>query len=129
MSTISDETIILVALLHDLCKTYFYEVDYKNQKTYSESGSKKDEKGNFDWQTVAFYKVNDRIPLGHGEKSVMMIDEYIKLKPVERYAIRWHMGFTEENINTLGNAIKLHKLVLAINQADLEATYLLEKEE
>ena len=127
--TIPDETIIITALLHDLCKTYFYEVDYKNQKIYSENGSKKDEKGKFDWQTVPFYKVNDKIPLGHGEKSVMMIEEFIRLKPVERYAIRWHMLFSEENSLTAGNAVKLHKLVLAINEADMEATYLLEKEE
>ena len=127
--TIPDETIIITSLLHDLCKTYFYEVDYKNQKIYSENGSKKDEKGKFDWQTVPFYKVNDKIPLGHGEKSVMMIEEFIRLKPVERYAIRWHMLFSEENSLTAGNAVKLHKLVLAINEADMEATYLLEKEE
>lgn len=61
----------------------------------------------------------------------MMIEEYIKLKPAERYAIRWHMGFTEpkELWNTMTEAIKKYPVVMAAHEADLEATYLLEKEE
>ena len=61
----------------------------------------------------------------------MMVEEFIRLKPLERYGIRWHMGFTEEksNYNTLSAAITLHKLVLALHESDLEATYLLEGDE
>ena len=54
-----------------------YETDYKNKKIYSETGSKKDEKGRFDWQAVEFYKVNDLVPYGHGEKSVMMLKDML----------------------------------------------------
>ena len=64
LKDIPHESIVIVSLLHDLCKTYFYEIDYKNQKVYSENGSKKDEKGRFDWQSVPCYKINDKIPLG-----------------------------------------------------------------
>ena len=104
LGNISDDSSKIITLFHDICKTYMYETDYKNKKIYSETGSKKDEKGRFDWQAVEFYKVNDLVPYGHGEKSVMMLEEFIKLQPIERYAIRWHMGFTEpkENWNTLG---------------------------
>lgn len=51
------------------------------------------------------------------------------MKPVERYAIRWHMGFTEpkESWNTLKEAIKKYPLVLAVIEADLEATFLTEE--
>lgn len=127
---ISEDSIKIISLLHDLCKTYMYEIDYKNKKIYSDTGSKRDEKGKFDWQAVQFYTVNDRVPYGHGEKSVMMLENYIHLLPVERYAIRWHMGFTEpkENWNTLGSAIEKYPIILAIHEADLEATYLLEKD-
>lgn len=120
----------IITLLHDVCKTYMYEIDYKNKKIYSDTGSKKDEKGRFDWAAVEYYTVNDRVPYGHGEKSVMMIEEYIKLQPFERYAIRWHMGFSEpkENWNTLGTAIEKYPVILALHQSDLEATYLLEKD-
>lgn len=125
------DSIAIIALLHDLCKSYYYVVEMKNKKVYSETGTKQDSNGRYDWVTVPGYTTEDKIPLGHGEKSVMMIEEFIKLKPVERYAIRWHMGFTEpkESWNTLGDAIHKYPIVLLTHEADLEATYLLEKEE
>lgn len=131
LDQISDESMIIIALLHDFCKTYTYEIEYKNKKVYSDHGKKSDSNGRFDWETVPGYTVNDRFPYGHGEKSVMMIEQFIKLVPFERYAVRWHMGFTEpkESWNTLSSAIRLYPLILAIHEADLEATYLLEKEE
>lgn len=128
---VDDESLILVALLHDLCKSYLYVPEFKNKKVYGDTGTKKDEGGRFDWQAVKGYSTDDKIPYGHGEKSVMMIEEFIKLKPIERYAIRWHMGFTEpkEYWNTLTTAIKKYPVILAVHQADMEATYLLEEEE
>ena len=71
------------------------------------------------------------MPLGHGEKSAFLVDEFIALKPVERYAIRWHMLWTEpkELYNTISQAVRKYPVILALNEADLEATYLLEKEE
>lgn len=128
---VNDESLILVALLHDLCKSYLYVPEFKNKKVYSSTGTKRDEGGRFDWQAVKGYSTDDKIPYGHGEKSVMMIEEFIKLKPIERYAIRWHMGFTEpkEYWNTLTTAIKKYPIILAVHQADMEATYLLEEEE
>lgn len=128
---VGSDSLIIAALLHDLCKSYFYGTELKNKKVYSDNGTKSDSNGRFDWVTVPSYTVDDKIPYGHGEKSVMMIEEYIKLKPMERYAIRWHMGFSEpkENWNTLGTAMRKYPLVLALHMADLESTYLLEKEE
>jgi hypothetical protein len=125
------ENIIIAALLHDLCKAYYYGTELKNKKIYSDHGKKSDSNGRYDWETVPAYTVDDKIPYGHGEKSAMMVEEFIRLEPVERYAIRWHMGFTEpkENWNTLGCAIRKYPLILALHTSDLEATYLLEKEE
>ena len=126
-----EKTIVIVALLHDLCKMFMYEVEMKNKKIYSDHGSKKDNQGRYDWESVPGYTVNDRVPYGHGEKSVMMIEQFITLTKEERFAIRWHMGFTEpkENWNTLNAAIRMYPLILAVHEADLEATYMLEKEE
>lgn len=126
-----EKTIVIVALLHDLCKMFMYEVEMKNKKIYSDHGSKKDDQGRYDWESVPGYTVNDRVPYGHGEKSVMMIEQFITLTKEERFAIRWHMGFTEpkENWNTLNAAIRMYPLILAVHEADLEATYMLEKEE
>ena len=114
------ESITIIALLHDLCE----------KVKAAGYGVKHDSLGDFIWETVPSYEVKDQIPYGHGEKSVMMIEEFIKLKPVERYAIRWHMGFTEpkEVWGTLGEAIKMYPIILATSEADLEATYILEGE-
>lgn len=116
---VQSESIVIASLLHDLCKTYFYTTETRNKK--DESGA---------WVQVPYYTIDDKIPYGHGEKSVMMIEEYIKLLPAERYAIRWHMGSYEpkELWNTLGTAMEKYPLVLALHEADMEATYLLEKE-
>ena len=130
-NSIDEAGIIIIALLHDLCKTNFYVVEMKNKKVYNDHGKKSDSNGRFDWEVVPGYTVDDKIPYGHGEKSVMMVEQFMKLKPIERYAIRWHMGFTEpkENWNTLCAAIKKYPIILAIHEADLESTYLLEEEE
>ena len=111
---VSDDTLIIIALLHDICKVNFYKVDYRNAKN---------ERG--EWEKVPYYTVDDTIPYGDGEKSVMMITEYMKLTVEEKYCIRWHMGFTEpkEAYNTLGQAFKKFPLALILHEADLEATY------
>lgn len=101
------ETLVIVALLHDLCKTNFYETEMRNQKTYdpekvkaaSSWQVKKDNAGQFIWESVPCYTINDKNPYGHGEKSVMMIEEFMRLTMEERYAIRWHMGMGDCTYN------------------------------
>ena len=111
---IPKESLIIIALLHDLCKANYYKVDYRNAKNALGV-----------WEKVPYYTVDDTIPYGHGEKSVMMITEYIKLTPEEKYAIRWHMGYTEpkELYTTIGEAYKKYPIALLTHEADLEATY------
>lgn len=125
-----EESKIIMALFHDLCKTYFYTTELRNKKIYSDRGSKVDEQGRYDWKSVPSYTVKDLVPYGHGEKSVMMLENYIKLTNIERYAIRWHMGYTEpkENWNTLSAAMEKYPVILALHEADLEATHILEKD-
>ena len=64
------EAVRIIALLHDICKANFYKVDYRNAK--NELGV---------WEKVPYYTIDDMVPYGHGEKSVMMISEFIKLTP------------------------------------------------
>jgi len=111
---VKEESLIIIALLHDICKANYYKVDYRNAK--NEFG---------EWEKVPYYTVDDTIPYGHGEKSVMMITEYIKLTVEEKYCIRWHMGFTEpkELYTTISSAYKKYPLALLVHEADLEATY------
>ena len=111
---IMPESIIISGLLHDICKCNYYKVDYRNAKnSFGE------------WEKVPYYTVDDTIPYGHGEKSVMMLTEYIKLTNDEKYAIRWHMGFSEpkENYTYLALAFKKYPLALLLHEADVEANY------
>lgn len=111
--TEDNDSVKIVALLHDICKVNYYKTDFRNVKN------------NGVWEQVPYYTVDDTIPYGHGEKSVMMISEFIKLTPEEKYAIRWHMGFTEpkELYTVISNAYKKYPIALLTHEADLEATY------
>lgn len=121
------ETLILVALLHDICKTNFYKIELRNQKVYKPTGTKRDNGGRFDWEQVPVYAVEDKNPYGHGEKSVMMIDEFMKLTMEERYAIRWHMGMSEpQNIYTFNHACEKYPLCFILHSADQEASHFME---
>ena len=73
---VPEESIIISALLHDICKANYYKTDYRNAKnSFGE------------WEKVPYYTIDDTIPYGHGEKSVMMLTEYIKLTNDEKQVI------------------------------------------
>lgn len=112
------ESFTICALLHDLCKAQFYKVSTRNVKN--------DETGN--WEKVPFYSVDDAFPYGHGEKSVFLIERFMRLRIEEAMAIRWHMGgFEESGGYTIGIAYQKYPLAVKLHLADLESTYLREK--
>lgn len=114
----TDEQIALVSLLHDICKTDIYKVEYRNQK--NEQGQ---------WEKVPFYKTDDDLPYGHGEKSVYMISGFMRLSREEAMAVRWHMGFSYGDTadrNLIGKAFEKYPLAFALSTADMEASYFLE---
>ena len=112
----SDETIAIVALLHDLCKMNFYKPGFRNVK---------DDNGV--WQKVPTYEIDDKLPYGHGEKSVYIISGFMRLTREEAFAIRYHMGFSgNEEPRNVGSAFEMFPLAFALSTADIEATYFLE---
>ena len=115
----SDETLIIVGILHDLCKINLYKVEIKKKKN-QETGA---------WYQEPYYTSDDSMPLGHGEKSVMLISEFIKLTKEELYAIRWHMGGYEpkENYGYISKAYEKYELAVYAHMADIKATYIDEK--
>lgn len=119
--TDSLESFTICALLHDLCKAQFYKISTKNVKNEITGV----------WEKQPFYQVEDAFPYGHGEKSVFLIERFMRLKTSEAMAIRWHMGGFDESAKSGGFAISLafDKFPLAVKMhiADLEATYLKEK--
>lgn len=86
--------IALVSLCHDLCKCNQYKEEFKNVKVYSDTGSRQDEGGRFDWQSQKGYKLEpDIVGFGHGGKSLWIVQNFVKNLPIdEALAIRHHMG-------------------------------------
>lgn len=123
-----DSSCVLAGLCHDLCKINFYVPDYKNKKVYSENGSKSDVKGRFDWEMVPSYTIEDKFPCGHGEKSVIMLQNFMKLTQDEILLIRWHMGpFAAANEYDFNTALDFRPEIVAIFTADMEAAALFEE--
>ena len=115
------ESYTICALLHDICKVQFYKLSTRNVKNEATGV----------WEKQPFYKVEDSFPYGHGEKSVFLIERFIRLKTSEAMAIRWHMGGFDESARSGGFSISLafdqFPLAIKLHLADLEATYLREK--
>ena len=116
----SEETFAICALLHDLCKANFYKKGTRNVKN--------DETGK--WEKVPSYSVEDMFPYGHGEKSVFLIERFMKLKVEEAVAIRWHMGGFDDAVRggsfAMSGAFEKYPLAVKLHISDLEATYLME---
>lgn len=116
---ISEESIAIVALFHDICKTNFYKKDYRNVK--NEMGV---------WERVPYYTIEDTLPFGHGEKSVYMLSAFIHLSREEAMAIRWHMGAFDDSVkggnSTLSTAFSMFPLAVELHIADTRATYFYE---
>ena len=113
-----EESIAICGLLHDLCKVNCYKKSFRNAK---------DENGI--WQKVPSYDFSDDLPYGHGEKSVYIINGFIRLTREEAFAIRYHMGFAgTEDTRNIGEAFSRFPLAPALWIADMEATYYMENE-
>ena len=109
------ETIAIVGLLHDLCKVDLYKPGIRNVKI---DGT---------WQQVPSYDYEDKLPYGHGEKSVYIISGFMRLTREEAFAIRYHMGFSgSEEKRDIGAAFEMFPLAFALSTADMEATYFIE---
>lgn len=117
----SESSIILVALLHDLCKIGCYKV-----KTLW----RKDENGK--WESYEGYERKPDLAMGHGGKSVYVAQQYIKLTEAEAQAIFWHMGPYDLSDymtqNEMGDAFSKNSLAYKLHTADMMATYVLENE-
>ena len=115
------ESMAVCGLLHDLCKANYYKTGTRNVKNEATG----------QWEKVPVFMVEDQFPYGHGEKSVYLIERFIRLKPAEAVAIRWHMGGFDDaargGCRAISEAYDAYPLAVKLNLADLTATYLMEK--
>lgn len=121
-SKVNPESVAIIGLLHDVCKVDTYVEDFKNVK---------DEDGV--WRKKPYYRIEDLLPYGHGEKSVYIISAFIKLTREEALAINWHMGEFDIRVQNgsylMSEVFYKYPLCFLTHLADLTATYLDEKEQ
>jgi hypothetical protein len=152
VDTLLRESLIICALLHDLCKVNFYiantdkatpaQIDFLKNLVSKNYTSKPDydsltkreasrlinelktgqkEKELATSADVMAYKIDDKFPLGHGEKSLFLIQKFICLTNEEACLIRYHMG-EFENKNDYYRAVELYPLIVLLYTSDYEST-------
>jgi len=117
------DSIIITTLLHDVCKMGFYKKVEKWKKNESNN-----------WVSYIGYETDDNFPIGHGEKSVIMLQKFgLDLNADEMIAIRFHMGsysgaqFVWEEKVAYDKAINKIPLVGLVQSADYISSILFEK--
>ena len=120
---VDENSVKIIGLLHDVCKVNFFTRQVRNVKIPGERR----------WEEEESYAIDDKLPMGHGEKSVYMILKYIPLSDEEALAIRWHMGgFDDAARSYIGgkeqsSAYRQYPVAAALNIADMYVTYILGK--
>lgn len=116
------DSIIIAALLHDICKVNTYVHGTRNVKN-EETGQ---------WEKIDVYNRSPMFSMGHGGKSVFIAQQFIQLTPQEAQAIYWHMGgFDLSNYNTaneLTQSFEENLLAFLLHQADMLAMYVTENQ-
>ncbi len=118
-----EETVAILALLHDICKAGVYHAETRRRKN-PETGQ---------WEDYQAYIFRDLFPLGHGEKSLFLISRYMDLTEAEALAIRWHMGAYDDAVkggtSAMGAAMGVTPWVWRLQEADMCAAWIDEKED
>ena len=106
----------IVGMFHDLCKMDDYVDENAEGIVMMGSGSpiSKDPKWTYN---------NNKILKGHGDKSIMMLSQFMTLTEEEIMCIRFHMGAYEtESWNEWDAAIRIYDTVLWTHTADMYAS-------
>ncbi len=114
---VSPESVAIMGLLHDVCKVGTYVEDVKNVKIDGR------------WEQKPYYRIDDSLPYGHGEKSVYILSAFMKLTREEALAINWHMGEYDLRVkngggNAMADVFYKYPTTFLLHLSDLTATYL-----
>lgn len=116
---LSEETVIVTSLFHDLCKVNLYATEKRNRKN-AQTGA---------WESYDAYTYNEKLHYGgHGSKSVFILQNYIKLSTEEAVAINCHMSSWDGN-KDVGAAFEQFPVAWLLHVADESATYIREGKE
>lgn len=116
---VSDESVAIAALLHDACKINYYKKGTRNVKVDGQ------------WVAKEVYEVDEKFPCGyHADKSIIILQQFIKLEPEEILAIRAHMGgwdaAAQGGAKFINDIFNRSRLAVHLHLADCEASYLQE---
>ncbi len=107
---VPEESVAIASIGHDLCKVDLY-VENKLK-----DGKPSDAKP---------YKTEDKFPIGHGEKSAMLVQKYILLTEQEAVLIRWHMSYEDPAWEDYKDKVeRLFPEVILFQHADSEVSLL-----
>lgn len=110
------ESVAICGLLHDVCKVDYYFEEKRNTKV------------NGEWVEKPYYSIKEILPYGHGEKSVYIINGFMRLTRSEAMAINWHMGGFDDRVRggsySMSAAFEKEPLCVLLHTADLISTYL-----
>lgn len=122
---ISEDSIILCALLHDLCKTNYYKQTEKWTKDNDTNT----------WIKYYTYTIDDKFPMGHGNKSAFIAIQFIKLTGTELLSVVHHMAMSDigswiSNYQkpAMQKSFESYPLCVLISQADYFASYCMEEQ-
>lgn len=123
--SLKEDTVIITALLHDLCKVNFYVRETKNVKDGNKINAYGKEVAN--WVEKEVWSVRDAFPVGHGEKSCYYIQSHIRLTDEEYAMIRLHMGSDRNGYpDPFSESAAIYPGVVAMHTSDLESAYIVE---
>lgn len=121
LSEAEEETVAILGLLHDVCKTGVYHQETKRRKNPDTEK----------WEDYLGYTFRDPFPLGHGEKSLFLITRHMALTEEEAMAIRWHMGAYDDAVKggsrSMVEAMNLSPWVWRLQEADMCAAWIDER--
>lgn len=109
----------IVGMFHDLCKTDDYVDEYSGKEATSiKTGISDEPKWTYN---------NNKILKGHGDKSIMLLSQFLNLTEEEIMCIRFHMGAYEtDEWNEYDRAIRKYQTVLWTHTADMYASKVLD---
>lgn len=104
---IRDDQLIIASILHDLCKANTYDTYKRNVK---EDGK---------WKEVDAFTFNDKWPIGHASKSVIVAQMFIKLDDLEVSLMIGHMGPYAGDPNRYTQLAEKYPEIILLHTADM----------
>ena len=106
---INSDELIIASVLHDLCKANTYDSYLRNVK---------DEKTG-KWTQVQAFNSNDKWPIGHASKSVIVAQMFIKLTDMEVSLMIAHMGSYAGDPDTYSKLTEKYPEGILLHTADM----------